>query len=201
MSEIVLVGGFQEIIELAEDSGMTIKGIIDNYTFDGYENLGTDDDIEQFRNKIINYSLVITPDLPQIKEKLHLLFRKYGFKFHNLISKDANISKSATLKEGAVVQIGGNISSMVNIGQFVKINTYANVMHDSIIGDYSTVAPNAVILGNVKIGMRCYIGANATILPNLTICDDVVVGAGCVVTKNITEKGNYIGIPARKIIR
>jgi sugar O-acyltransferase (sialic acid O-acetyltransferase NeuD family) len=201
VSEIVLVGGFHEIIELAEDSGMTIKGIIDNNTFDGYENFGTDDDIEQFKNKIINYSLVITPDLPQIKEKLHFHYRKYGFKFQNLISKSANISKTATVNKGAVVQIGGNISSMVSIGEFVKINTYANIMHDSIVGDYSTVAPNAVILGNVKIGMRCYIGANATILPNLTICDDVIVGAGCVVTKNITDKGTYIGIPARKLFR
>jgi acetyltransferase-like isoleucine patch superfamily enzyme len=56
----------------------------------------------------------------------------------------------------------------------------------------TTVAPNAVILGKVKIGKCCYIGSNATILPNITISDNVVIGAGAVVTKNIIEIRNSL---------
>jgi acetyltransferase-like isoleucine patch superfamily enzyme len=48
------------------------------------------------------------------------------------------------------------------------------------------------------IGNRVSIGSNATLLP-VNICDDVVIGAGAVVTKDITEKGVYVGNPARKI--
>ena len=48
------------------------------------------------------------------------------------------------------------------------------------------------------IGNRVSIGSNATLLP-VSICDDVVIGAGAVVTKDITEKGVYVGNPARKV--
>jgi UDP-3-O-[3-hydroxymyristoyl] glucosamine N-acyltransferase len=56
----------------------------------------------------------------------------------------------------------------------IKPNTLCNVMHNSTIGDFTTIAPNEVILGNVKIGMSCYIGSNATILPNLELCENVI---------------------------
>ena len=72
-------------------------------------------------------------------------------------------------------------------------------MHDVELSDFVTIAPNAVLLGNVKIGYKCYIGANSTILPNISICDNVIVGAGSVVTKDIKEAGKYAGAPARKI--
>ena len=72
-------------------------------------------------------------------------------------------------------------------------------MHNVQIGDYTTIAPNAVILGFVNIERKCYIGANSSILPHITICEDVIIGAGTVVTKDITEPGTYVGIPARRI--
>jgi serine acetyltransferase len=33
----------------------------------------------------------------------------------------------------------------------------------------------------------------------MSICDDVIIGAGAVVLSNITEKGTYVGIPAKRI--
>ena len=49
-----------------------------------------------------------------------------------------------------------------------------------------------------SIGNHVSIGSNATILP-ISICDGAVIGAGSVVTKDITEKGVYVGNPAKKI--
>lgn len=42
---------------------------------------------------------------------------------------------------------------------------FSNIIHDSQILKYTTIAPNAVILGRVKISELCYIGSNSTILP------------------------------------
>ena len=72
-------------------------------------------------------------------------------------------------------------------------------MHDTVIGDFSTIAPNAAIMGRVRIGERCYIGANATIIPEITICPDTIIGAGAVVNKSIKEPGTYVGVPAKRI--
>lgn len=74
-------------------------------------------------------------------------------------------------------------------------------MHDSKIRKFTTVAPNAVILGCVEIGQRCYIGSNCTILPNVKIGDNAIVGAGAVVTKNVGANETVVGVPARIIKR
>jgi sugar O-acyltransferase (sialic acid O-acetyltransferase NeuD family) len=141
--------------------------------------------------------VVITPDQPIIRVRLHENYKNASFKCTNLISPTAKISKHVLMGDGIIIQHGVNVSAEVKIGNLVKLNTFCNIMHNSEINDYTTVAPNAVILGNVQVGKRCYIGSNATVLPGLKIGDDVVIGAGAVVTKNITKPGKYAGNPAR----
>jgi len=197
---VIIIGAFHEIIELAEELGLTIIGLVDNTKsgqYKGYQILLNDSDESVLSEKYNTIPLVITPDLPVVRTKLSKRYKEAGFDFLNLISKSAKISGTAILGKGIIIQYGVNVSSEATIGDFVKLNTGCNIMHDSIIGDYSTIAPNAVILGKVNIGKSCYIGSNSTILPNLTICDHVTIGAGAVVTKNINKPGKYAGIPAR----
>lgn len=205
MNEVVLVGGFIEIIELCEVSNLQIVGIIDNLTNDelnGYKVIGTDESAETLFSEIYDKSLIITPDLPKLRIKLSKLYDSLGYSFFTLISPFANLSKSAIVGKGSIIQSLVNISSEVKIGAFVKINTYANIMHNVCVGDYTTIAPNVVILGYVTIGKGCYIGANATILPHINIADGVVIGAGAVVTKSIKEENVvFAGIPAKKFTK
>ena len=70
-------------------------------------------------------------------------------------------------------------------------------MHDCYIGDFTTVAPNAVLLGAVHVGEGAYIGANATILPGIEIEAGAIIGAGSVVTKNVSANTLVYGNPAR----
>jgi len=83
-----------------------------------------------------------------------------------------------------------------------------------IIGDYTQIAPNVVIVGAnhdpydsrkhialpVKIGKYCWLGAGAKIMPGVILGDWTIVGAGAVVTKSF-EEGHCIigGVPAKKI--
>ncbi len=203
MDKIIIVGGFIEIIEMCEEDNINIEGIFDNCNqqqMHSYKVFGNDHDAKNLYNELKKYSLIITPDLPNTRKKLKLLYEDYGYIFSSLISSRAKISKSASIGNGTIIQSGTNISSEVIIGDFVKVNCSANIMHNSTVGDFSTVAPNAVILGHVNIGIGCYIGSNATILPNINICDNVTIGAGAVVTRSIAESGSvYAGVPAVKI--
>jgi sugar O-acyltransferase (sialic acid O-acetyltransferase NeuD family) len=199
-NKVILIGGFHEIIELLDLCSIEVMGIIDNHLtgyYLGNKVIGSDAEVESFINDIIRYPLIITPDNPQVRNKLKMYYSSYGFSFHTVVSPNAIISKSAIVSSGVIVQSGVNISSYSKIGEFVKLNTRANVMHDVSIGDYSTIAPNAVILGHVTIGKRNYIGANSTILPGVVIGDDVVVGAGSVVTKDAKSNSIVKGIPAK----
>ena len=203
-NEIIIVGAFHEIIELAEENDYKIIGLIDNTKTDSYRNyivFCNDSSAPKLNHKLKQIPLVISPDMPNLRMELEGFYKKNKFLFTSIISKRATISGSAKIALGTVVQSGVNISAEVEVGKFVKLNTMCNLMHNSVVGNYTTIAPNTVILGNVKIGKLCYIGANATILPNVQIVDKVVIGAGTVVTKNILKSGSYIGNPARELLK
>lgn len=200
INQIILIGGFVEIIELLEESGINVIGVVDNEkdNYNGIPIIGSDDNVNEWREKFLDHKLLISPDLPTVRKKLAGYYKNYGFEFSKLISKYARVSNSAFVGLGSIIQAGANISSEVIIGEFVKININANIMHNSSIGDFTTIAPNAVILGHVKIGESCYIGANATVLPHVSICDNVIIGAGAVVTRNIEYPFTaYAGVPAK----
>lgn len=200
--QVIVVGAFHEIIELLEDNGFEIIGLIDSKMKDSYRSyriLCSDENVMELSPEQKQTPVLISPDLPEIRKKLVKHYSGHGFEFFTLISKEAKCSISAIVGRGSVVQYGVNISAEVQIGQFVKLNSMCNVMHNAQIGDYTTVAPNAVLLGNVFVGESCYIGSNATILPQVKVCNDVIIGAGAVVNKDITEPGVYVGVPARKI--
>lgn len=198
--DIIVVGGFIEAIELCEDCGLNILGIIDKSSeshINGYPILGSDRDASKILKKYSKAKLVITPDSPFLREKLVNYYSNLGFSFQSVVSPKAEISKSAIIGNGVVIQSGVNVSSKVVIKDFVKLNTNSNIMHESTLENYVTVAPNAVILGRIKIGELSYIGASSTILPNLTIEDKVIVGAGAVVVKSVGKVRTVIGIPAK----
>ncbi|MDE6451740.1 MAG: hypothetical protein K2L23_05535 [Odoribacter sp.] len=200
-SEVILVGGFHEIIELCESTGKHIIGIIDGRlkgNFMNYPILGEDKDAVELFEKFKNIPLIITPDSPQVRCQLFEYYASIGFSFTSVISPLAHISAHAVLGKGIVIQAGVSVSSFACIGDFVKLNVNSNVMHDSIVGNFSTVAPEAVVLGRVQIGKGVYIGANATVLPELQIIDHITIGAGAVVTHSLLENGKvYAGVPAR----
>lgn len=198
--EIILVGGFEETIELCELCKYKIVGIVDPEAKDWrYRYLGDDKTILEQADKWNIYPVVIAMDNPWIRKKVMSLYQTKGFKLASLISPYAYISPTAKIGEGCLIQSFCNISTNVYLGNGVKINTYANVMHDSILCDCVTVAPNAVILGSVNIHECSYIGANATIIQTKIIERGSVVGAGAVVTKNVDENTTVIGVPARKM--
>lgn len=199
-NKIIIVGAFHEMIELCKDCHYQIVGIIDNqYTgeYDGIPIIGTDDDVLRLYQKYSDCSIVITPDLPKVREKLFALYSRIGFQFATVISSRAIISRNAKIGKGTVIQACVNVSAGSTVGEFVKLNTYANVMHDNVIGNFSTIAPNAVLLGYVNVGESAYIGANSTILPHVKIGSGSTVGAGAVVTKDVNNNVIVKGVPAK----
>lgn len=111
----------------------------------------------------------------------------------NIYGLDVEIGK------GCVICPGVYLTANVKLGNFVTLNINSTIGHDSVLGDFTNVAPGASVSGNVVIGKNCDIGTNAAIRQKVTICDDVILGLNCGVVKDITEPGTYVGTPARKI--
>ena len=91
------------------------------------------------------------------------------------------------------------VNNSAVVGKGVIINTCASVDHDDIIGDFVHIACGVHIAGTATVGKGTWIGIGATISNNVSVCDNLKIGAGAVVVKDITEKGTYVGVPARKI--
>ncbi len=200
MGPIILVGYFSEMAELCENAGYSIFGVVDvKNPKTEYNYLGDDETVLKNAELYKHIPIVLSPDSPRIREELYTRYKEKGFSFAVVISPRAFVSENIIIQEGCVIQRGCNISSNVALGKCVKINIMANIMHDVSIGEYTTIAPSAVVLGRCQIGTNCYIGANSTILPELIVKDGAVVGAGAVVTKDVSEQKTVAGVPAREL--
>ncbi|MGI3062567.1 acyltransferase [Vibrio alginolyticus] len=139
--------------------------------------------------------------------------------------KDVTCGEDVTIIEPANVY-GCELGTGVFVGPFVEIQKNSvigertKIQSHSFICEYVTIGSDCFIghgvmfandlfksgqpdsnpdnWGRTVIANSVTIGSNATVLP-VNICSDVVIGAGSVVTKDITEKGIYVGNPARKL--
>ncbi len=118
---------------------------------------------------------------------------------------DAIVHPNSTLGFGvevaplSLICAGAVVQTLVSIGRAVVVNTGARVDHECILGDFSHVAPGAIITGRVTVGVGALVGANATVLPGLTIGDGAVLGAGSVLLTDLPAGQTWVGNPARPI--
>ena len=115
----------------------------------------------------------------------------------NLIHPNAFVSSMAKLGLGVIIMAGAVVNADAVLGDGVIVNTCASVDHDCTVGDFAHVSVGAHLAGTVMVGEKTFIGAGATVINNISICDGCTIGAGAVVVKNITEKGTYVGVPAK----
>ncbi|WP_432240580.1 acetyltransferase [Herbaspirillum robiniae] len=115
-----------------------------------------------------------------------------------IVHPASTVSRHAKLGDGVFMAARSIIAPSASLGRCVIVNHGAIIDHDCLVGDFSHIAPNATLAGEVKIGSRVLIGAGANILPGIQIGDDVIVGAGSVVTRNISAGQVVVGIPAKQ---
>jgi sugar O-acyltransferase (sialic acid O-acetyltransferase NeuD family) len=160
-------------------------------------NLGTDEAWQALRDRDPALKAVLAIDPPRSRERLA---PKYGLdRLMTIIAPTAFVSPSARVGHGSIVQRNVLVGRNARLGIAVKLNCGAQIHHDCMVGDFTTIAPGTRVLGNVRIGLRSYIGAEAVILPRITIGDDSVIGAGAVVSRDVGDGVLVKGIPARAV--
>jgi acetyltransferase-like isoleucine patch superfamily enzyme len=86
---------------------------------------------------------------------------------------------------------------LAKIGNGVICNTSSVVEHECFLGNFSHLAPGAILCGNVQVGENSFIGAGSVVRPGIRIGRNVIIGAGSVVVKDIPDFGKVAGNPAR----
>jgi len=97
--------------------------------------------------------------------------------------------------EGSFIGAYSILTTNIKIGKHALLNRGNQIGHDTIIGDYFSAMPGAIISGNVTIYDCVYMGTNSSIREKTSIHSLSTIGMnGCVVT-DINHPGTYVGVP------
>ena len=206
MKDIIMVGGggfCKSVIDVAEDAGYHILGVLDLPEEVGkdilsYKVIGTDDDIPQYIEKA---SFVVTVGHikdSSLRRKIYKKIRDAGGQVETIIAKDAYVSPYAEVGEGALIMHKAMLSAEVKIGTCSIINSLVNVSHEAKIGDFCHISTCAAVNGACEIGDDTFIGSQTAVNQGVKIVGGIIASQS-LVNKDITEKGVYVGCPAKMI--
>ena len=136
-----------------------------------------------------------------VREKVYAQLSKLIGNPINAIHPSAVISSSVRLEDGIMIAANVTINPLTEIGKGVICNTSCSIDHECSIGDFTHIAPGAVLCGNVKVGKGSFVGANAVIRQGIQIGDNVMIGAGTVIVKDIPDNVTVVGNPQKVLER
>ncbi len=203
---IIGAGGHAKVIVdiIKKENKFEVLGFLDNSLKKGkkilgYEVLGNEEDLNVLMSKHSIFGGIIAIGDNYSRSLLAKKIKKLckQFKFINCIHPMSSIAFDVSLGEGNVVMAGATINTSSKIGNHCILNTNCSVDHDNKLLDFSSLAPNAVTAGNVKVGEFSAIGISASILQNISIEDNCIIGAGSMVNKNTKSNSVYFGTPAK----
>jgi sugar O-acyltransferase (sialic acid O-acetyltransferase NeuD family) len=117
----------------------------------------------------------------------------------NAIHSSAVISPSVKLKFGHFIAPNVSINAVTELGMTAVCNTGSVIEHGCNVGDFTFIAPGAVLCGDVTIGENTFVGANSVIKQGVIIGKNVTIGAGSVIIRDIPDNVKVVGNPARII--
>lgn len=122
-------------------------------------------------------------------------------RFATLVHPRAAVSSHTQIGHGVHINSNVTIGAGVVVGDHVTFGPGCIVGHDTVIEEYSIIAPGAILSGFVRVGRNSYIGAGAMIRQCLTIGEGCLIGMGAVVVRDVKDAEIVVGNPAGPIRR
>jgi sugar O-acyltransferase (sialic acid O-acetyltransferase NeuD family) len=200
-------GHAKVIVDIIEkEAKFELIGFIDNNSeigtnVLGYEVIGPDSSLNQIitNNDVFGGIIGIGDNAGRaiVKEKIINTF--HDFNFVNCIHPNSVIGKNVTWGEGNVVMAGAIINSSSELKNHCIVNTNSSLDHDCIMSDFSSIAPNATVGGNVVIGEYSAIGIGANVFHQINIGANCIIGGGSLVCKDTENNSVYYGAPCKLV--
>jgi sugar O-acyltransferase (sialic acid O-acetyltransferase NeuD family) len=119
--------------------------------------------------------------------------------FFTFIHPTALLMDGIEIGEGSFIGAYSILTTNIKIGKHAILNRGNHIGHDSIIGDYFSAMPGAIVSGNVTIYDAVYMGNNSSVREKLSVHSLSTIGMNSAVVKHIEMIGTYVGCPAVKI--
>lgn len=98
---------------------------------------------------------------------------------------------------GSLICPLAQLSADTTLGKNCILLPNSFVGHDSVLEDYVSIANNACIGANVRVGFGTHVGTNASIREKISIGKYSVIGMGSVVLNDTPEGKVVVGNPGR----
>ena len=197
---IIGAGGHGRVVaDIARLNGYSEIYFLDDADIDKSGNYDVIGKVGEYKKYISGFVFTVAIGNWRIRKEIYEKLISDSAEFVTLIHPMTSIGEDVVIEEGTVVMAGAVVNSGAKIGKCSIVNTCSSVDHDCNVGDYCHVSIGARLAGTVSVGNCTMIGAGAVVINNIRICDETIVGAGSVVVKDITDKGTYVGVPARMI--
>ena len=159
----------------------------------GYSVIGTDEDLPKLASKIKNAGIGVGQiESSDIRRKLFLDLREFGFNLPVVISPKAYISKSAQIGSATVVMHHALVNAGVRIGENCIINSKASIDHNSIIESDCHISTGAIVNGNCLIRRGSFLGSGSVVKQGRIIGENSIIGMLTSVRKDVAAKSLYI---------
>ena len=122
-----------------------------------------------------------------------------GCRFCNIIHPSAILTRWVSLGEGVIITAGCILTNQIRVGNHVHINLDCTIGHDTVLEDFTTLAPGVHVSGNVTLEQGCYVGTGANIIEKKKIGEWSVVGAGSVIVEDVPANATVVGVPGKVI--
>jgi len=146
-------------------------------------------------NYLMMVAVANSKEREKIVKRLPSNTKYFTFVHPTVLSMDNNIE----IGEGSFIGAYSILTTNIKIGKHSILNRGNQIGHDSIIGDYFSAMPGAIVSGNVILGESVYMGTNSSIKEKIQVCSNVTIGSNATVIKNIIIGGTYVGVPSKKI--
>lgn len=210
MSNIVLVGSrghAKVIIDIVEREGKyRIAGLIDAFRNVGertldYPVLGSEADLPRLVTEYELTGAIVAIGDNMARSIVALKVAEYvpQVPFVSTVHPRATIGRDVVVEAGTVMMAGAVVNPGSRVGRFCILNTNSSLDHDSVMGEFSSLAPAAVTGGNCQIGRFAAISIGAVLRHGITVGEHSIVGAGATVLRDIDPYSVAYGSPARKM--
>lgn len=122
-----------------------------------------------------------------LRVRLFELLEAAGFSFPALVHPRATLEPSARVGEGVQVFANAYVGAEAELQPRCMVNTNAVVSHDCVIGEYSHIAPGALLAGHVHVGERTLVGMGVTTAVGVRIGSRVRVGNGAILLADVPD--------------
>jgi sugar O-acyltransferase (sialic acid O-acetyltransferase NeuD family) len=117
--------------------------------------------------------------------------------YATLIHPTAAVGTSCSIGPGSVLLANVTLTTEVTVGRHVAAMPQVVLPHDTVVGDFATLASGARVGGGCEIGSEAYMGSGSSLREGLRVGSRALVGMGAVVTRDVPPERLWCGFPAR----